>query len=369
MATGITHSFITTEPTWAGISNTVPRFHPRFWDVNFNAKMFGTVISGTDSLTINMINRCNGDFLQLLWRSTPIFTDAYGDKAYQHPKYQYQANKDFTNCTLSFHIKAYDCYIIGTPGAGTDVNQMSFMFYKTNGYTQKSYLCSHASNRTITTVGGVQVEEADISLTFNSSLLDIMNSPYTTPVDITDIDLMAINLLYKDYTYGGTTNRSDLDYKVEITGITVSGSNTTMKRPNDFMTAHSVKMADGYDDSYNMTPENVVESIYELGYRDWYNLYIGMAHFYNLKWDSGLSKFQVDLSKTNSLNLPTRVWITDLWARLHAKGFNFVGSVSMELLNHVGSANNWEVVCPSGWEQKTWGGDIAQTGWSPKALS
>lgn len=344
------HSFITAEPDWNSISNTVQRFHPRFWTLQSNARMFGTLISGTNSLKAYLLAHASDDFPAIIWRTEDIWEEydeaqeQYLKKTINHPKFRYYPNSDYTNCVLSFHWKGLDT------AKFNGANWQSPILTVEYGTTPATYafFCLKDAASNISMDG----TEADISITFDSSHFKNVDG-----VPIATSNIVSLKIGLAPITAISDYNKN---YTVELTNITC---NQTLKRSNDYSVAHSLKMTDGFDDSYFLTPEQIVESIYELGYRDWYNLYIGMSHFYNLRYDTGLAKYKVDLT-ADALNIPTTAWLTDLCTRLHAKGFKFIGSVSMELLNTIGG-ENWQQVCPSGWEQVDWNGNVAQTGWNP----
>jgi hypothetical protein len=46
---------------------------------------------------------------------------------------------------------------------------------------------------------------------------------------------------------------------------------------------HRFKMATGYDDGYNQTPERLLRQIHALGYREVINHYVGMSHYFRLE--------------------------------------------------------------------------------------
>lgn len=356
----LVHSFITQDPDWNSITNTVMRFHPRFWTLQFNARMFGTLITGTNSLKAYLQAHASDDFPAIIWRTNDIWEE-YDvaqqqtlKKSINHPKFRYYPDADYSGCVLSFHWKSVDTALLS--GNAWDGPVMT-VEYNTTPVTHKYWCLKYGASNIIN--GGT---EADITLDFSDSTIFKDTSGNAIPTS----NITSLKIGLAPITAISNNNK---DYTVELTNISCTTKNGytnrhTLKRSNDYEVAHSLKMTDGFDDSYFLTPEQVVESIYELGYRDWYNLYIGMSHFYNIRWDAGLNKYQVDLTK-DALNPPTVAWMTDLCTRLHAKSMKFIGSVSMELLNSLSGGENWQKVCPSGWEQINWAGSVAQTGWNP----
>ncbi|MFG1395863.1 non-contractile tail sheath protein [Roseixanthobacter pseudopolyaromaticivorans] len=141
--------------------------------------------------------------------------------------------------------------------------------------------------------------------------------------------------------------------RLSLRNIRVSGSNTDLLcdlRPEP---AHRLRMTDGYDNCYNLSPEFVVDRVYSLGYRDHYVLYMGISHFHNFSWTGE----RWLLSKTGELvNTPTREWFTDFCQRLKAKGYALWLSISYEIL---------AAIIPIEWQQVNISGMPGHTGWSP----
>lgn len=132
----------------------------------------------------------------------------------------------------------------------------------------------------------------------------------------------------------------------------------------DPLPAHLYRVADDYDDNYNITPEWLVEQLYRLGFREWINFYIGASHFYDkrgkkdangefMKDESG--NYIYEMITTHPFNDGFLAWYK---AYLHwAKGYGvnkIVQSVSMENVN-----------APEDWWQRTWDGRPGMTLWTP----
>ena len=116
---------------------------------------------------------------------------------------------------------------------------------------------------------------------------------------------------------------------------------------------HSLKMATGYDDGYNQTPERLLRQIHALGYRGHINHYVGMSHYFRLEAVGG--GHYVSLTG-GALNVPCRAWHADFSAKANALGFDLIFSLSYELFG----AHSW-----NDWKQRTENGDPALTGWVP----
>ncbi len=141
--------------------------------------------------------------------------------------------------------------------------------------------------------------------------------------------------------------------KLSLRSIRVSGSNTTLLcdlRPEP---AHRLRMTDGFDNCYNLSPEFVVDRVYSLGYREHYVLYMGISHFQNFSWVGDRWR----LTTTGELvNTPTREWFADFCERLRSKGYALWCSMSYEILASL---------IPVEWQQLNTDGVAATTGWVP----
>ena len=117
---------------------------------------------------------------------------------------------------------------------------------------------------------------------------------------------------------------------------------------------HPLRIATGYDDSYNLTPARLIRGIAALGYTTWINHYVGMSHFFQLAWDAAASAYLVDPARP--LNAPAAAWHRDFAAAAAARGFTLIVSQSFEVLaQHA----------PATWSQRDASGNPALTGWSP----
>jgi uncharacterized protein (TIGR02217 family) len=121
------------------------------------------------------------------------------------------------------------------------------------------------------------------------------------------------------------------------------------------MKPHSVRIANGYDDSFNITPARLLRNIVQMGYRDWFTHYVGMSHYYTLGWRADEERWVVD-PDAPALNLATRAWHQDLFARLVQMKMTLALSLSFEIF----AAN-----APDEWAQRDYDGNRALTGWEP----
>ena len=204
-------------------------------------------------------------------------------------------------------------------------------------------------------------DDAVVTLDF-----DNMEGGFSLPVDADpvwpgDIDRIFISLVPPDYDPDNPAPLEDspgiyaaVDASLLITEMVVDGPNSTLEIGDAFVPPHGVAMANGYDDTFNLTPARVIRNTIQLGYRDWINHYLGMSHFYRLVWNAGEGRFVVDPAAT--LNAPAAAWHDDFLARAKALGYRVVISLSYELFNEN---------APEDWKQRAHDGAPALTGWSP----
>lgn len=60
----------------------------------------------------------------------------------------------------------------------------------------------------------------------------------------------------------------------------ISGARQTIQAKHYPQPAHSIHMTSGFDDNYPQTPARQVDMVMNLGYRDFWNVYIGMSHYF-----------------------------------------------------------------------------------------
>ena len=120
--------------------------------------------------------------------------------------------------------------------------------------------------------------------------------------------------------------------------------------------AHRLRIATGYDDCYNQTPARLLRNALQLGYRGVINHYLGMSHYFRLRWDAGTEAFLASDSGRTVLNVPCATWHADFAARAKSLGYGLILSLSYEL---------FDAHAPAAWKQRAENGDPALTGWVP----
>ncbi|MCF8473071.1 MAG: DUF2460 domain-containing protein [Emcibacter sp.] len=315
----------------------VRRFSPRYWTVNFPRPMMASVItSGYNSLVIDLVFYRYEDLCGLIWESEDLF---------DHPFHRYETRKNYAHTVLSFrwqssNIKTLD--LLHSPTLTIEGRDQ-------NGGARTWYV--RLWNYAIGTV-----DDAVITLDFDNLAGGYLHPAEADPVYPADIDRMFISMVPSDFD-GITTGPlpGAVEGRVILSDIKVTGPTSTLKVGDGFVKPHNLRMANGYDDVTNLTPERVIWNMLRLGYSDYINHYVGMSHYYNLSWDGVEARYIIDPLKAK-LNKAAISWHKNYLELANFFGFKVIFSLSYEIL-----AEN----IPEIWQQKAHDGTAARTGWSP----
>ena len=321
---------------------TVHRFDPRFWTVNFPRPMMASVTTPAfNAATVNLVFYNKDDLAGLIWES---------EDHYDHPLLGYETLRDYRGLVLRFHWTSGNVKPLDEPHGptltieGRDASGAAKIWYVR--------LWNYASGT---------AEGADLTLDF-----DDLAGGYTLPDDVDpvyagDIDRLLVSIVPPDFdgTATGPIEEPAGTYihreaVVELTGITLEGGPVTLAIGNSYVRPHGIRAANGYDDTYNVTPARIIRNLMQLGYRGRLVHYLGMSHFFALQWDAGEGRFIVDPAAT--LNAAAEAWHEDFFTRAVASGFDVTLSLSFELLHDH---------APDAWSQKAYDGSPALTGWDP----
>jgi hypothetical protein len=235
--------------------------------------------------------------------------------------------------------------MVGLPGIN-DVNGLVMTVIHLDDTPQYVRLANYASDVALDGLSG------HVSLDFS-----VVKAGWddTDTVDWTTVKRMFLSLVPTTYSSGDTTPLpTEVTSTISLTNIAVTGPQVI--KWDGSTDAHSLKMADGYDDSYHLAPKRIVEAAYALGYRDWYNVYMGLSHHHNVTWSETESRFICDPAK-DPVNATARAWWDDLVINLVAQGFiNIVVSISYEIINYQ---------MPLAWRQLDYAGNPGRSGWDP----
>jgi len=357
------------------------KLSPKLMQCNFNFEMMMSAITplGTsDELQIDGNFRTIGDYGALNWETE----DAWG-----HPSYKYPTDHDFTDVLLEF-----DYLIEGYMPHLDDNEGMTLTVELTNGSTMYVRLWNYVTDRPEDewedgggelwpngrTPGSATGLQGHIELDFNNlyagwrkyddywvnELVGYWDdgvpkyesvqywelSDDWDKIDQTSIKTLSFGFSPPGYTPGSESPLVDSQpFKGTFTNWTVSWG--YLGEEADPIAEHLYRLADGYDDNYNVTPERLVEQFYNLGFRGPINMYVGASHYYDKSYVDG--SFQQKMAPV--FNKAFIAWWNDFLARANDKGFTkVIASVSME-----------SVDAPPTWWQRSWDGTPATSGWIP----
>lgn len=321
----------------------IRRFSPLYWSVNFPRPMMASVVTtGPDSLSVKLRFLKHDDLAGLIWESADTI---------DHPLLAYETKRDYSGTQLSFRWQATGLKTLDAINGPT----LTIEGRDAGGSPRTWFvrLWNYA-------VG----DPADAVITLDFDQLDggFILPGEADPVYPHDIGRMFISLVADVYDplNDGPIELSPgiyaaRDASVTISGITVTGPGAVLAAGDGHVRVHGLKLANGYDDTFNITPARLLRNALYLGYRDWINHYVGMSHYYSLVWVAGEGRFVIDPALTK-LNAPCLAWHQDFFALAKQYGFQVVVSLSFELLNEN---------TPAAWKQRTHDGSAALTGWDP----
>ncbi|MBK5911471.1 hypothetical protein CCR85_08200 [Rhodothalassium salexigens] len=410
-----------------GATDTIRRFEPAYWHVDFPLPMMATVVTtGPDSLRVMATFRTNRDLMGLIWPT---------EDGIDHGLYAWPRRKDYRGIELAFdwqatgiramdrlqgvtltvetyqgpphYVRLWNYATAGTP----DACHIRMVLDETtrSGFHDDAPVPWHDVRRLFLSLQSDRAGRGNCSLAADvahgaTSLtihvgdagpirpgdrLYILGLAFAQPFltvtsDTTGPVQMVIVAEPVETGQGGIEADNiapgvgppaspipagaevfvetrapepigDQEAVVEIAHLQVTGPNSTLPVERSPRTPHALRMTDGFDNAYPLTPERLVDQVHRLGYRGAYVLYMGISKFHALSWDDAEERHIVDPAKP-VLNAPSAQWIDDLFARLVAKGYTLIVSVSFEILHRF---------MPTAWMQRDHAGNPGLTGWQP----
>lgn len=317
-------------------TDTIQRFDPRFWTVNFpRPAMASVVTTAPDALRVDAVFRKADDLVGLIWES---------EDKWDHPLLAYETRRDYSRLTLSFRWRSAGVLPLDAVNGPT----LTIEGRDADGNARAWYvrLWNYASGTPT---------DAQITLKFSELDGGFLLPAEADPVHPADIDRLFISLVAPAYAAGDPTPfATSAAGWAELSGISCQGHKPMLELGDVMVPPHGLAMCTGYDDAYNLTPARLLRQIRGLGYRGSINHYIGMSHFYSLVPD-GAGGFVVDPWQP-AINPAAQTWHEAFLAGAKAMGQTVIASQSYEVL-----AQN----CPAAWQQKAWDGTPARTGWVP----
>jgi hypothetical protein len=321
-------------PGSAKVLGTVKRFDPRFWTVNFPRPMMASVVTtGANALRVDAVFYKSNDLAGLIWEAEDRF---------DHPLLAYETAKDFRECRLSFRwqsqglrgLDAVDGPTLTIEGRDQDGSPRSW-YVRLWNYAQGA------------------PEDAFVSIDFGNLDGGFLLPAEADPVWAGDVDRMFVSLVPPGFDRQDGALAAPAEAWMELSEVACKGAGSVLSIGETLVPEHGLRIASGYDDSYNLTPARLLRNMLQLGYRRLINHYVGMSHYFRLEPSAG--DLKVSLSG-GALNGPCAAWHRDLCERAKALGYELILSLSYELFDQH---------CPEEWKQRAHDGSPALTGWEP----
>ena len=317
-------------------TDTIQRFDPRFWTVDFpRPAMASVVTTAPDALRVDAVFQKADDLIGLIWESAD---------RWDHPLLAYDTDRDYARLTLSFRWRSSGVLPLNAINGPTLTIEGRDAAGNPRGWYVRLW------NYAVGTP-----TDAVVTLPFSALAGGFLLPGEADPVYPSDIDRMFISLVAPGYSAAATTPFSPaVTGWAELSAMRCSGHRPMLTIGDVMVPPHGLCMATGYDDGYNQTPARLLRTIRGLGYRGSINHYVGMSHFFPLAPD-GAGGFVVDLALP-ALNPAAERWHGAFLSAAKAMGYTVILSQSYELLAQH---------CPVAWQQRAADGSPARTGWSP----
>jgi uncharacterized protein (TIGR02217 family) len=314
-------------------SSYIQRFDPRFWTVNFPRPMMASAtVPSPDTLQVDCEFLNKGDLAGLIWES---------EDTLDHPLLAYETSFDYSRTTLSFRWQSSGLMPLDQPNGPT----LTIEGRDASGADKTWYvrLWNYADGTP---------SDAQIDLPFS----DLTGGWTATedPVHPSDIDRMFISLVHPDYEAGsGEAFPTFQTGRVTLSGIRCVGHNAMLEIGDVLLPAHGERIATGYDDAYNQTPDRLVRNIIGLGYRDELIHYVGMSHYMRLE---RVGSWRARIVRPAKFCEPCVQWHQSLFALCKSSELEIIASVSYEVFDDYAI---------TAWRQIAYDGEPALTGWEP----
>lgn len=316
------------------VESVISRFDPRFWTVNFPRPMMAAVTTiAPDALRVDAVFYRTDDLAGLIWEAADRF---------DHPLLSYETRRDFRDCRLSFRWRSVGLRALDAVNGPV----LTIEGRDENGDPRAWYvrLWNYAQGAP---------EDCMIALDFAALDGGFLLPDEADPVWAGDVDRMFVSLIPPGYTGAEGDLAAPVEAWVELSDIACEGPGAVLTIGDAIVPEHGLRIASGYDDSYNLTPARLLRNALQLGYRGSITHYVGMSHYPRLEAASG--GFYASLSG-GAINAPCAAWHRDFAARAKALGYGVIWSLSYEL---------FDIYCWGDWKQRASDGAPALTGWEP----
>ncbi|WP_419816918.1 phage distal tail protein, Rcc01695 family [Glacieibacterium sp.] len=307
------------------------RFDARFWTVDFPRPVIAAVTTtGPRALRVDLAFLKADDLAGLIWAS---------EDRWDHALTAYATDRDYRGCSLAFRwrssgVMALDAVngpvltIEGRDAAGT----------ARNWYVR---LWNYATGAP---------DDCTIALDFDSLSGGFVLPGEADPVWAGDIDRMFVSMVPAGFTGIDVPLGVPQAGWVELSEMRCEGPRSCLEIGDTFVPPHRLRIATGYDDSYNITPARLLRGILHCGYGAVINHYVGMSHFPALAWDGAA------YTAAAGICAPAAAWHASFLREAKALGFEVILSLSFELLDQH---------CPAAWKQRDADAAPALTGYTP----
>lgn len=315
----------------------IKRFDPRFWTINFPRPMMAAVTTtAPDALRVDAIFYRAKDLAGLIWEA---------EDRHDHPLLAYETARDFRSCRLRFRWRSGGIIALDAINGPT----LTIEGRDAEGAARSWFvrLWNYADG---------DPDDAIISLDFKE-----LDGGFILPGEADavwggDIDRMFISLVPPGYDQGDETALAmPVEGWAALSEIVCEGGGSTLAIGDVMVPEHGIRIASGFDDSYNLTPTRTLRNALQLGYRGLINHYVGMSHYFRLGWNAGMEQYLVTLVG-GALNTACAAWHRNFISLSKSLGYNVIISLSYEL---------FDVHCPEAWKQRAENGAPALTGWEP----
>lgn len=317
----------------------IKRFDPRYWTLNFPRPMMAAVTTlGSNGLRADLVFYERDNLAGLIWES---------EDRLDPPLLAYETSKDYSGVRLSFRWQSSGIRTLPEVNGPT----LTIEGRDQNGAARTWFvrLANYAQGAG---------DDAVVSLDFDNLDGGFLLPSQADPVFPGDIDRLFISMVPDTFDgVDGSPLPAPLEAWVEITDLDVSGSGSVFKLGDAFIPPHQVRLANGYDDVFNQTPERLLRNSMHLGYSSFLDHYVGMSHYFRLVYDAGEARFIATRDGQGSiLNEPCRKWHEAYFKQAVELGFKPIISISYEIFDE------W---MPEEWKQRTHDGSRALTGYTP----
>jgi len=310
----------------------IKRFDPRFWTVDFPRPMLASVVTtGARSLRVDAVFHRKNDLAGLIWAS---------EDRHDHPLLRYATARDYRGCTLNFRWQATGALqpLDAVNGAVLTIEGRDAGGLPSSWYVR---LWNYA-------VG--TAADCRIALDFDTLQGGFLLPAEADAVWAGDIDRMFVSLVPAGFDGSDVPLPAAATASIELSEIACAGPGSTLRIGDAFVPPHGVRIANGYDDAYNLTPARLLRGMVQTGYTQVIDHYVGMSHFPALAWDGAA------FSAAGGIAWPAAAWHADFLARAKAAGFEVILALSFELFDQH---------CPAAWKQRDADGAPARTGYTP----